>query len=770
MRNLLLAIFILSCIITSAQTTILPFGSSWKYLDNGSNQATAWKNTSFNDAGWTSGNAELGYGDGDEATVVGYGNNAKKKYITTYFRKVIAITNPSQYNSFNLTIKRDDGAVVYVNGTEAYRSNMPTGTIGYTTKASSDITDDGAALQSTTLAASLFINGTNVIAVEIHQAATNNADMSFNLQLTAATGFPTATLTRGPYLQMVNQTEATLRWRTNVATDSKIEVGQQPGTYTASATNATSSTEHEVRITGLTSDSKYYYRFGSSSQVLQSAVSNYFTTAPPATATRKIRIAAFGDCGRNDNGYQTNTLNSYLNVTGSNPAEVLLLLGDNAYDAGTDAEYQSNFFNPFSNSILKNHAVFPAPGNHDYANTAARQADHNIPYYSNFTLPSNAQCGGLASNTEAYYSFDWGNIHFLSLDSYGTESPNNTRLYDTLGPQVTWIKNDLAANTKKWVIAYWHHPPFTMGSHNSDSETELVNIRQNFIRILERNGVDMILCGHSHNYERSYLLKNYYSNELSFNPAIHTASNSSAKYDGTVNSCPYETVSGKVNHGTVYVVAGSAGASGGVQAGYPHNALPFSVNDGGMLYFEVEDNRLDAKFIREDGLIADKFTIIKDANKNTTVSIAAGASTTLTASWVGSYSWSTGETTRSITVAPPGNATYYVGDGGTCLSDTFNVAIQAPPVRAATPLKVIETTGLFSIQPTIIKRGQSLLIQAPSTEKTEMVVTDFSGRTVARVTVSGTLNFGTGKLTAGSYFIRWNNDGKIQTKRFIVVE
>jgi hypothetical protein len=72
---------------------------------------------------------------------------------------------------------------------------------------------------------------------------------------------------------------------------------------------------------------------------LQQGSDNYFITAPPSTTTRKLRIAAFGDCGRNDNTYQSGTLSSYRNYTASNPGEALLLLGDNAYESGTDAEY-----------------------------------------------------------------------------------------------------------------------------------------------------------------------------------------------------------------------------------------------------------------------------------------------------------------------------------------------------------------------------------------------------------------------------------------------
>ncbi len=126
--------------------------------------------------------------------------------------------------------------------------------------------------------------------------------------------------------------------------------------------------------------------------------------------------------------------------------------------------------------------MWPAPGNHDYANNTARQADHNIAYYKIFSLPSAAEAGGIASNTEAYYSYNYGNIHFVSLDSYGWET-GDERLYDTLSPQVIWLKKDLAARNQQWTIVYFHHPPYTKGSHNSDTEQELINIRKNLVRI-----------------------------------------------------------------------------------------------------------------------------------------------------------------------------------------------------------------------------------------------------------------------------------------------
>ena len=774
--TLVSALFFVSAL--TAQTTIIASGSSWKYLDNGSNQGTTWRTTGFNDASWASGNAQLGYGDGDEATVVSYGPNSNSKYTTTYFRKTVSVADASGFSGYTLRVKRDDGIVVYINGVEIYRSNMPAGTIAYNTWASANASDDGNTWFSTTLATGSLVTGNNVVAVEIHQNNKTSSDISFDLELTGVqSGGTTAVLTRGPYLQMGNQTAVTLRWRTDVATDSKIEVGTVYGTYTLSATNATSTTEHEVRITGLLADTKYYYRFGSSTQVLQNATDNYFLTVPAATTTRKVRIAAFGDCGQNSLNHQSGTLTAYRNYLTNNnleAADAWLLLGDNAYNAGTETEYASNFFNPYGSSVLKNHKLYPVPGNHDYANNSSNQASHNVPYFSIFTLPANAECGGVASGNERYYSYDIGDVHFLALDSYGLENGGTTRLYDTSGAQVTWVKQDLAANTKKWIIAYWHHPPYTMGSHNSDSETELVNIRQNFIRILERLGVDVILCGHSHDYERSYLLNGYYGNESSFSAGTHTKSTSSAKYDGSANSCPYIPVGG-ANHGTVYVLSGSSGASGGTQSGYPHNAMPWSVNDGGMTYIEVQENRLDQKFIRIDGTVWDKFTIMKNVNKTTNLSIASGTPTTLTASWPGgTYSWSTGATTRSITVSPTANTTYTVTDGVNCVSDAFNVTL-IDSGRLATTQSVGTTNPdaaelKWGIIPTMVQKGQSIRVNIGINTPVEILEVDINVRLIEKKKIAATGFVETNKLAAGTYFIKLNTQQKAAAQKFVVMD
>jgi len=671
-------------------TTLLNISDAWKYLDNGSNQNTAWRATGFNDVSWAAGPGQLGYGDGDEATVVSHGGctpiaSCGPKPVTTYFRKTFNITGINNYSGFTFSLFRDDGAIVYINGQEVYTTNISSGA-AFNTLATT-ASDDGNTAQvfNITGCSGYLVEGSNTIAVEIHQSSLTSSDLTFALAMVAnPSGVGgTPTLTRGPYLQSGSETALTLRWRTNTACYGRVRVGLVNGTYTtASADETCATTEHIVRVTGLTSDTKYFYQISATDgTILQGAADNFFTTNPPTNTTRKTRIIAFGDCGRGDVARQDDNLTNYQNYLTANSIDApdaWILLGDNAYSTGSDPEYTSNFFNIYGSTLLKNHKLYPAPGNHDYGNNAGNKASRSMPYHQNFTVPQNGEAGGVASNHQNYYSYNVGNIHFLSLDSYGTESDATSMETSGGSALKTWIDADLAANTSKWIVAYWHHPPYTKGSHNSDSEGDLVNIRQNFITFLEARGVDMIICGHTHVYERGYLIKNYTGNWGSFNLPTHAVSSSSATYTSNT-TCPYVYNTSPANHGTVYVVEGSTGAGwSGNTSGFISGPMPFSVNDGGVFYFEVEDNRLDAKMLRRDGSVFDRFTIIKDANKTTNYNIVNGASQSLTASWpkTGNYSWTNAAGSgRTVSVTPPNNSTtnYEVTDEYGCVTDQYSI-------------------------------------------------------------------------------------------------
>lgn len=679
---------------TYADSTFIKFGSSWKYFDNGTDPGPSWKETNASGTdSWLSGPAEFGYGNGDERTHINYGVNANNKNITTYFRTSFNIINKSQFAFFNLKVYLDDGMIVFINGKEACRTNMAAGPAKYNTTAITEIIDNGNAIIPFIIPAENFVTGTNYIAVEVHQASAQSEDLTFDLELTGIVKDKPTTITRGPLLQMVSENAITITWKTNDPTPSRIQYGTAENTLASFVNNDNLSQDHEMRITGLQPDTKYYYSVGTGANALQGSYRNYFITSPPVNSTRKIRIGVFGDVGTGDRN-QKRVRDSYLQLfKKEGSSELALMLGDNAYNTGTDHEYQTNFFDVYDDNIFNNHVVFPIPGNHEYYAPG-------VPYFSIFSLPTAGESGGLPSGTESYYSFNYGPIHFIMLNSMGYD--NGKSLSDSTGEQALWLKKDLAANagTHKWTIACLHHPPYTNGTHSSDGEPELTAIRQQITPILERFGVDAVLAGHSHVYERSFLIQGHTGFSSSFKASAPGSGNlvngSSARYDGSVNSCPYFTIDTIAKKGTVYVVAGSAGQiGGGTNADFPlfyyKNYSGTSGGEHGVLYLEVQDNRLDAKFIGLSGTVRDQFTIMKGVNTKKTITVDINKPVNLTASWIGNYNWTpvppAGEDgLRTLTIKPQqaDSYTYFVKDGigisNTCISDTFEVKVKAAPL------------------------------------------------------------------------------------------
>jgi len=146
---------------------------------------------------------------------------------------------------------------------------------------------------------------------------------------------------------------------------------------------------------------------------------------------------------------------------------------------------------------LRSSVCWPTMGNHE--GFTSKGKDGVGPYYDAFVMPRRAEVGGLASGTEAYYSFDWANIHFICLNSHDVDRKPG-------GPMAKWLKADLEKAKADWLIAFWHHPPYTKGSHDSDKEKDMTEMRHDIMPIIESGGVDLVLAGHSHIYERSMLI------------------------------------------------------------------------------------------------------------------------------------------------------------------------------------------------------------------------------------------------------------------------
>jgi hypothetical protein len=190
------------------EDTILPRQSAWKYMDNGNYPGDAWNSAGFDDSSWKEGQGELGYGDGTESTILNFGPDTNNKYITYYFRKEVELKNLTQYTEKIIRLMRDDGAVVYINGKEVLRVNMPDGDISYETLASNYAGGADEYTYFEYYLDTLYLqSGTNIIAVEIHQSSPTSTDISFDLELFGSCSVTGETVQREGSLLSFSPTE-----------------------------------------------------------------------------------------------------------------------------------------------------------------------------------------------------------------------------------------------------------------------------------------------------------------------------------------------------------------------------------------------------------------------------------------------------------------------------------------------------------------------------------------------------------------------------------
>jgi hypothetical protein len=271
-------------------------------------------------------------------------------------------------------------------------------------------------------------------------------------------------------------------WRTDTSTVGRVWYGSSPDTLHQIVDETSGEgTNHLVRIEILTPNTKYFYQIGTTQGTVLAGgnTEHYFYTNPYIQVAQPVRIWAIGDSGT-ANANAREVRDAYLELaTTDKKADLWLMLGDNAYSIGTDTEYQNAVFNMYP-TILRNTILWSTQGNHDYSSNA---------YYN--------------VSSSAMYS---------------------------------WLQEDLLNTSQDWIIAYFHHPPYTKGSHNSDnfsdSSGRLFYMRENALPILEAGGVDLVLCGHSHSYERSFFINGHYGTSDTFYSPTHVVQSGDGKAGG----------------------------------------------------------------------------------------------------------------------------------------------------------------------------------------------------------------------------------------------
>ena len=285
-----------------------------------------------------------------------------------------------------------------------------------------------------------------------------------------------AVIARRPYLQRVTAHDAVLVWTASGATGATVvvttpegaPVAEAPASLDASAPLPGGRAQWTAAIDGLAPATTYCYELQRGGETLMRA--GGFASAPAPGTGARVRTLVIGDSG--GGGSDQRALYGQLETV---PFDLMIHTGDIAYDHGTLGEFEGKFFDVYG-ALLRRAPIFPASGNHEY-DTADATAFREV-----FVLPENGQPGG----RERWYSYDWGDVHFVALDTERTGAE-----------QAAWLEADLAANRLPWTVVYGHKPPHSTGDHGSDA-----GFVQFFVPILEAHDVDLVLSGHDHHYER----------------------------------------------------------------------------------------------------------------------------------------------------------------------------------------------------------------------------------------------------------------------------
>jgi|GEM_PF-1072641 len=454
---------------------------------------------------------------------------------------------------------------------------------------------------------------TNDIVLISDENWNNNSTTGWLRSLNISSYLPqnTVSVTRSVYLQSTTNNSIVLKWRTNAATNSKVWYGTSPNNLDQTMTLMPNVMDHEVTINNLAANTTYFYAIGNNNGQLQGGTSNhFFRTHPTVGAPVNSRIWVLGDVGTQPpNNKAVKVRDAFLSKNNNQSPDMILLLGDNAYDSGLDNEHQTALFDRFDDQF-RNTPTWSCIGNHEYANSLPVE-----PYFDIFTFPATAEAGGIPSGTEAYFSYDYGNIHFVSLDSDNNNSGPTAQM-------LNWLQQDLQATNQDWIIVYFHHTPYSRGSYDSDTQAGMKAMREQVVPILEQHEVDLVFGGHSHVYERSYLIHGHHGNAATFNNNMKIdGGNGRVNGDGA-----YEKNNN--NEGTVYVTLGcSSNAYGNI--GLNHPAMFTGVVDHGSAYFDVNGDQLDFYFLDEDGNTFDSFTLKQNSQNpgnSTTVATTVNSS------------------------------------------------------------------------------------------------------------------------------------------------
>ncbi len=325
-------------------------------------------------------------------------------------------------------------------------------------------------------------------------------------------------IVKGPYLQNVTTDSITVMWQTSLASDSRVNYGLD-SSYGGHVSDATQVTVHEVHLSGLSLDTVYHYGVTSTAtskagtQTISSADGTFQTAVSPTTTS--FRFAAYGD-SRTQSAVHAAVVSAIL----ASAPRFVLHTGDFVSSGKKDSYWQTEFFDP-AQPMISRLTLFPIQGNHE-GNSAL--------YYQYFDPPD-----GGGDYNERWYSFDYGNAHFVAVDTQTSFSPGSA--------EYNWLVSDLASNSAKWLFVFQHYPAYSSGDHGGDAKVQTY-----LVPLYEQYGVDMVFCGHDHIYERSLKDGVQY---------VVTGGGGAPLYEVDLSPNPYQVYAHSLHHHCTIDISGS---------------------------------------------------------------------------------------------------------------------------------------------------------------------------------------------------------------------
>jgi predicted phosphodiesterase len=442
----------------------IELGELWRYSIGKYEPPSNWNQVEFDDSDWRSGITGFGFGDGDDATKI---KELKGNYLSLYTRSTFYVADPDQLNLLRLKVDYDDGFVAYLNGTEVLRKNLSGNPPQFNSAA--DKVQEAGNPASIIINPALLQRGKNVLAIQVHNSKYSDPDLTLKPSLWKS----------GPYLQNVTQGSFTVMWESSgEPSSSKVRFRRQGDLIWKEIVDSGTTNIHEIEINGLSPDTMYEY------QISQGDIQNWIPGNPAPFSTSpyengEYRIAFYGDSRTYPENHSA-VVQSIIN----NKADLVLHAGD-LVDEGRNYEvWGDQFFGPLAD-LMVNTPTFPVLGNHEFDGSG------RLWYFDLFSLPGN----------ESWFAFDYGCTRIIGLDSNNDFTPGSE--------QYLWFIDELesqAFQESSWQLVYLHHPPYTSGPHPHDE----VPVVEHLVPLFKDYGVDFVLAGHNHHYERTYKDGTYY--------------------------------------------------------------------------------------------------------------------------------------------------------------------------------------------------------------------------------------------------------------------